>query len=211
MMNWLTQHFEIGRNYLIAQQHREQLNTLIFERLVAPFQIGRKQHLWGELARQLPAIGRRLGWVPNQIQALFLNRTVEEEIADAAGAAERLLRPQQRHLELAIHLLDQLRLSHLAHRPPLSLSEGETKIVWLLTQWVKSADYLVIGDLPANLFAPKVAELTDFILAPSNRRFGPKTIILGYQPDQIDWCRHILARSDWLKLPFTADMGANEP
>ncbi len=208
MINWLTQNFDIGRNYLVAQQHSEQINALLAERLVAPFQIGRKHNLWGELARQLPAIGRRLGWVPNQLPALFLNRTVLEEIADAAAAAEQLIEPMEHHFEQANQLLAKLHLEPLVHRSPLSLSEGETKIVWLLTQWIKSPDFLIIGYLPANLFASKVVELIDFISDFSNRQPGPKTVLLGYQAEQIDWCERLLARSDWHKLDSLPAMEA---
>lgn len=208
MIAWLTQNFDIGGNYLVAQQHSEQLNTLLAEQLVAPFHVGRKHNLWGVLARQLPAIGRRLGWVPNQLPALFLNRTVLEEIADAAAAAEQLIEPMERHFEQASQLLSKLRLERLSFRSPLSLSEGETKIVWLLTQWIKSPDFLVIGHLPTNLFASKVVELIDFISDASNRQPGPKTIILGYQSDQMEWCERLLARSDWHRLDSLPAMEA---
>lgn len=209
MIDWLTRNFDIGNNYIILQQHSEELNTLLADRLVAPFHIGRKHNLWGELAQQLPAIGRRLGWVPNQIPALFLNRTVQEEIADAAAAAEQMLQPMSRHFELASQLLANLGVEQMAYRSPLSLSEGETRIAWFLTQWVKSPDYLIIGYLPANLFAPKVIELVDFILDRTNQPPGPKTIILGYQADQIDWCMKLLARSDWHKLDSLPELGAS--
>jgi len=204
MMAWLTQNFPIGKNYLVAQQHKEQINTLLMEHLVAPFQAGRKHNLWGELAEQLPQIGKRLGWVPTKIPALFLTDTVENEIADAAATAENLLQPSGRHFEIANFLLNRLNLMYLAQRHPLFLSDGETKIVWLLTQWVKQPDYLVIGYLPSSLFASKVNELIKFMLEETSRMPSHPVIILGYQTDQIDWCQQLFSHHDWqvvLNLP----------
>ena len=80
MIEWLNQNFPVGKNYLVCQNDKEQINSLLMERLVAPFQTGRKHNLWGEAAEKLPQIGKRLGWVPNKLPAIFLTETVENEI-----------------------------------------------------------------------------------------------------------------------------------
>ncbi len=201
MMAWLCKNFPAGRNYLVTQNHKEQINSFLMERLVAPFQAGRKHNLWGTEAERLPQIGRELGWVPNQIPATFLTDTVENEIADASAAAENYLQPLQEHLDTARTLLSRLNLIHLAQRHPLFLSEGETKILWFLTQWVKKISYLIIGYLPSTLSMARVNELVNFMLEANNWKDSSPVIILGYEPSQVEWCKKLLSHQDWQVVP----------
>ncbi len=197
MMSWLAENFPAGKNYLVCQNDKEQLNLFVTEHLLTPFQTGRKQNLWGAEAEKLPQIGRKLGWVPNKIPATFLTDTVENEIADAAAAAENCMQALQQHLDSSRNLLHRLNLLHLAQQHPLSLSEGETKMLWFLTQWVKKINYMIIGYLPSSLSATRVNELVNFILEKTNRIDACPVMILGYEANQIEWCKDLLSRLDW--------------
>jgi ABC-type molybdenum transport system ATPase subunit/photorepair protein PhrA len=197
MMAWLGENFPAGKNYLVGQNHKEQINSFLIERMVVPFQSGRKHRLWGIEAERLHQIGRKLGWVPNKIPGTFLSDTVENEIADAAAAAENYMQPLHQHLDIARNLLSRLNLLHLAQSHPLFLSEGETKILWFLTQWVKKMSYLIIGYLPSSLSISKVSELVNFMLEENGRLDSQPVIILGYEPSQIEWCQGLFSHQDW--------------
>ena len=113
MIEWLYQNFPIGKNYLVCQGHKEQINSFIEARLIAPFHAGRKHNLWGEFAARLPQIGKQVGWIPNKMPAIFLTETVEHEIADALAAAEDYLEPHDKHFQTARKLLGQFDFVHL--------------------------------------------------------------------------------------------------
>jgi len=194
MIGWLRNNFPVGHHYLVQQEQKEQINAILTEQLVSPFQSGRKHNLWGAAAKKLPLIGKKLGWVPNKIPATFLNGTVEAEIADAVGAAENYFEPLPRHFQLAQQLLSRFDLSHLAAQNPLFLSEGETKILWFLTQWVKKPEYLVIGYLPAALSTYRITEMVNFII---DQESNSPTLVLGFQPDDAGWYAPLLSHSDW--------------
>ena len=132
MIAWLQQNFPLGKNYLVAQTHREQLNSILMPYLLTQFQSGRKQNLWGEKAMELPTIGRELGWIPNKMPGTFLNETVGLELADAIATTKNNVLPGFHEIQTAHVLLHRIHLSDLAERHPLQLSEGETKILWFL-------------------------------------------------------------------------------
>jgi len=199
MIEWLNQNFPVGKNYLVCQNDKEQINSLLMERLVAPFQTGRKHNLWGEAAEKLPQIGKRLGWVPNKLPAIFLTETVENEIGDALAVSNDYLQPAPEHLEVARELLNRFDLLHLAPRNPLFLSEGETKILWFLTQWVKKPIYLIIGYLPAGLSKQRISDVINFLSGEKQTCDNSPVIILGYQPDQADWCANLFSSNKWQK------------
>lgn len=199
MLEWLNQNFPIGKNYLVCQNDKEQINNFLMKQLVAPFQTGRKHNLWGVAARELPQIGRQLGWVPNKIPAIFLAETVENEIADALAAANDYLHPIAEHLEAARILLNRFDLLHLAQRNPLFLSEGETKIIWFLTQWVKQPTYLIIGYLPAGLSKQRIKDVLNFLGEEKQTNENSPVVIMGYQPNQADWCANLLSSNEWQK------------
>lgn len=201
MIEWLYQNFPVGKNYLVAQNHKEEINSFLMEQLVTPFQTGRKHNLWGEAAEKLSQLGQKLGWVPNQLPAIFLTETVENEIADALAAAERYLQPNQDHFATAKNLLIRLNLLNLKQQNPIFLSEGETKIIWFLTQWVKNPRYLVIGYLPSSLSKQKIEDILNFLQAERITSTHDTVIILGYQPEQIYWCKELFSNNEWLVLP----------
>jgi ABC-type molybdenum transport system ATPase subunit/photorepair protein PhrA len=197
MIAWLHQNFPIGKNYLVCQNHNDQINSFLAERLVAPFQSGRKHNLWGEAAKKLPLIGKQLGWIPNSLPAIFLSETVEQEIADAIATTENLLQPQPRHFDIARNMLSRFNLLNLAQQNPLHLSEGETKILWFLTQWLKKPEYLIIGYLPAGLSKRSIKDVINFLAEEQLSTNNTPTIILGYEPVQIDWCAALFSDQHW--------------
>lgn len=197
MIEWLNQHFLPGRNYLVAQDQKEQINSFISNYLVAPFQAGRKHNLWGKIAEKLPLMGKKLGWVPNKIPAIFLTQTVEQEVADALAATDNSLFPTANHLKISQNLLSRFNLQYLTQKNPLFLSEGETKILWFITQWVKKTNYFIVGYLPSTLSPIRTKELASFLLNNTNSLNTSKTIILGYLRDQTDWCAELISHQQW--------------
>jgi ABC-type molybdenum transport system ATPase subunit/photorepair protein PhrA len=197
MIEWLYQNFPVGKNYLVAQHEKEEINSFLMERLVTPFQTGRKHNLWGKTAEKLSQLGQILGWIPNQLPAIFLTETVENTIADAMAAAERYLQPVPKHFELARALLKRFDLINLALQNPMFLSEGETKIVWFLTQWVKRPIYLIIGHLPSGLSKGRIADIINFLVEENRTSDISPIIILGYHLDQTDWCANLLSNKQW--------------
>lgn len=201
MIEWLGQNFPIGKNYLVCQRDKEQINSFLMERLVAPFQTGRKHNLWGEVAKKLPQIGQQLGWVPNKLPGIFLTEKVENEIADAMAVTNNYLQPVPEHIDKARQLLKRFDLINLASRNPSFLSEGETRIVWLLTQWVKRPIYFIIGYLPPGLSRQRIKDVINFLDEETKNSDDTPAIILGYQPDQSDWCASLFSNEKWQTIP----------
>ena len=197
MIDWFHTYFPVGRNYLVCQNNREQINSNLWERLVFPLQSRHKHNLWGEFAKELPLIAKKIGWVPNKIPATFLCESVEYEIADACAAQENYFQSNDEHLLIARKILKQLKLIELADRNPFFLSEGETKLIWFLTQWVKQPEYLIIGHLPSCLSKSRINNLLDFIDEQKNNLEYHPTIILGYVVHSQDWCASLFNHEKW--------------
>jgi ABC-type molybdenum transport system ATPase subunit/photorepair protein PhrA len=192
MKEWLQKKFPHGYNYFVAQQDAEQINQYMSRRLFLPTYDRSKQSLWGESARNLSAMGSKIGWVPNKLLAAFLAETVEMEIAEACAASEGLLQSKKKHVDYARELLAQLNLLQVAQKNPYTLSEGEVKLLWFITQWVKQPEYLIIGHLPSSLSIRRTHELLDFIWTSINNSKINKTIILGYVVCQKHWFSEFL-------------------
>lgn len=197
MIDWLGKNFPAGRNYLVCQSHSEQINLLISDQLIAPFQKGRKHVLWGSIAEKLPLVGKKLGWVPNKINLVFLAETVELELADAFAAQENIFQPGQSHIDQARDILDQFGLTELRANNPFHLSEGETKLVWFLTQWIKQPKFFVVGYLPTGLSQNRIQLIIDFLIKKIDEKNTIPIIILGYHDSQVEWFKTLLPHSDW--------------
>jgi len=197
MIEWLRQNFPTGINYLVRQDDKEQINSFLMELLVAPFQKGRKHNLWGEVAERLPLIGKKLGWVPNKIPGTFLTDTVEGEIADAVAAADSHLQPLVSHFEKSRNLLQRFKLLYLSQQHPLSLSQGETKLIWFLSQWVKKPEYLIIGHLPSGISSQRIKDMVNFLNRECNSSICYPIIILGFQPGYTEWCNKLISHQEW--------------
>ena len=197
MIESLLNNFPAGKNYLVCQEYSEQINSFLFEKLVSPFQHRHRQNLWGSAAKNLPLLGRNIGWIPNKIPATFLSETVESEIAEACSVQENILQPEKKHFIATRKLLDQFNLTELSGRNPFFLSEGETKMVWFFTQWMKQPDYLIIGYLPSGLSKPRIQNVLDFFVEQEEESTRHPVIILGYIAHQRDWCASLLEQKNW--------------
>jgi len=197
MIEWLRHEFPRPFHYLVALRDTEEINRFLESRLVQPFQQGRKQKLWGREAQDLPIIGRRTGWVPNASVGAFLNETVEMEIADAFAASENYAASASRFLPEARSLLQRFDLSSLSQQNPYFLSEGESKLLWLLTQWAKQPEFLIIGYLPANLSQHRLAQVVDFLFETRAGSTMTPTCVLGFVPDSAEWCLSLNGSRDW--------------
>jgi len=197
MIEWLHKNFPHGSNYLIAQKDTEQINSCMSRQLVLPTYVGRKHSLWGDAAKRLSAIGKEIGWVPNKLPAAFLAESVEMEIADAWAATEGLLQSKKYHVDQTREILAQFNLLKVAQRNPYFLSEGETKLLWFLTQWVKQPEYMIIGHLPSSLSKNRTDEVVNFILKSETNLKSSTTIILGFVVHQKDWFSELLKNSKW--------------
>jgi len=197
MIQWLHENFPNGSNFLIEQNDAEQINTCLSRELVLPSYIGRKQNLWGEAARHLSEIGKKIGWVPNKIVTTFFTDSVEMEIADAYAAREGLLQSNKQHLEQSRKILAHFNFLHFAQRNPYFLSEGESKLLCFLIQWVKQPEYLIIGHLPSSLSKKRTDEVVNFIQELNVNFESRITIILGFVAHQKDWFNVLLNDSKW--------------
>lgn len=201
MLEFLRANFPSSKHYLVPQKDSEEINRFVEEFLVTPFQAGRKHNLWGSTAKALPELGRRIGWVPNATVAPFLNESVEMEIADACAVSENIIQPRAEHRQIANSLLQRFEMESLAQQNPFHLSEGETKLLWLLTQWVKRPEFLIIGYLPSSLSKQRIKQVVDFIKAETkDAEFSP-ICILGFQKSYTEWCAPLLENEEWVELP----------
>ena len=197
MIEWLHDNFPHGSNYLIEQEDAEQINNCMSRQLVLPAYVGRKHGLWGEAAQRLSSIGNIIGWVPNKLLTTFFADSVEMEIADACAAREGLLQSNKYHLDQTQEILAHFNFLHFAQRNPYFLSEGETKLLWFLTQWVKQSEYMIIGHLPSSLSKKRTDDVVNFILKSESNFESSTTIILGFVVHQRDWFTTLLKDSKW--------------
>lgn len=148
----------------------------------------------------MPAIGRRIGWAPNASVGTFLNETVELEIADAIAARDNYATSASGFLPDALVLLQRFDMASLAQQNPFFLSEGETKLLWLLTQWVKQPEFFIIGYLPANLSQHRIAQVVEFLLEANGQSEKAPTCVLGFMPDSTEWRQPLSASGIWKKV-----------
>ena len=204
MIDWLYKNILRGSNYLVEQKDAEQINDYVSKQLIRPFYIGRKQSLWGETADKLSISGKKIGWVPNKLPASFLADTVESEIADAFAAQEGMLQSDKKHCNQAREIMQQLNISHLGQYRPYYLSDGEKKLLWFITQWVKQPEYLIVGHLPSSLSKTRTDELLDFLIQSETESKNNITMVLGYIAQQNSWCSKLQTNEKWKiihKLP----------
>ena len=199
MINWLYKHFPPDKNYLVRQTDNGQINSSLNRCLVELFQSGPKHNIWGKNSEFLSEIGKNIGWVPDKIPATFLSDTAEEEIADVFAQKDGFFKPESKHFMQADEILSQFKIEALAKRNPFFLSEGETKILWLVTQVAKQPKYLIIGNLPLNLSPNRTQIILDYLMNTLlNDELSP-IIILGYQQQHLEWCDSILKNDAWEK------------
>ncbi len=200
MLELLRKNFTGSQHYLISQTDAEEINRFVGKSLLQPFEQRRRQGLWGAAAKKLPEMGRKIGWVPNAMVATFLNGTAELEIADSCAAADNLAQPRAKHLQIARTLMHKFNMNHLANQNPFLLSEGEAKLLWFLTQWVKRPEYLIVGYLPTNLSRRRIERLIEFLLRKTEGTGYCPTLVMGYLNESSQWCAPLLESHVWKKL-----------
>ncbi|MBN1155614.1 hypothetical protein JXB12_11920 [candidate division KSB1 bacterium] len=141
-----------------------------------------KREIWGAKSRVTSLYGQRIGWVPNRFEFIFFSDSVVGEVAESLSHRHNSLKTDEQHFNQAKELIERLRIGHLRDANPAFLSEGETKLLWFLTQYAKSPEFMIIPRLTAGLSVMRVNTLIDFILdsdrldSPSNGR-SPKYVI----------------------------------
>ncbi|MCI0496120.1 hypothetical protein L0Z72_14030 [candidate division KSB1 bacterium] len=201
MLNQLRTHFPEGRHYLVFQRHEDEINSYFEQALYTRFQFLHKNELWSKASEQLPHWGRLIGWVPDHFQLLFLSESVEMEIAEAIALKKNQFTVGLAEIEAANLLLTKLKIAHLAKRNPFFLSQGETKMLWLLCQWAKFPEHLIIGNLPAHLSQQRLPLVFDFLTASDQLAqelgFHGPTIILGCEHSQHECYSPLLEHITW--------------
>ena len=205
MLNFLIKHFPANANYLIVQKTQDEINSFFTEILFNRTQFSHKKDIWGKTSEMLPQWGKQLGWVPDHFALLFLSETVELEIAESLSLKYGKLVANQKDITIARSLLNKLGIPELSSRNPFFLSEGETKLVWLLIQWAKLPQYLIVGNLPTSLSNTRFNIVMDFLINSNEyaQEIGfdeSPVIILGCQNKGENWCQKIISSSDWQLL-----------
>ena len=208
MLNCLKKYFPPNAHYLILQKSQDEINSYFLGALFAGTQFMHKKDLWGKASEKIPQWGKQLGWVPDHFSLVFLSETVELEIAEALALKHSKYTTSKKELSIARSLLNKLGISELKDRNPFFLSEGETKMVWLLSQWAKLPQYLIIGNLPLSLSKNKLDKVLHFLLNSNNiankMGFVGPTIILGCHGEKNNWYHELLSEPTWqLKTTWT--------
>ena len=210
MFAYLSKHFPRSHHYLVEERRQDDIDNFFIEKLFDPFGKGSKHTIWGEQAREFSIIGSRLGWVPDHVPVVFFRETVEHEIADALASKQNRLVGEENEIEQARFLLEQIGISDLSGQNPYFLSQGETKLVWFLSQWAKLPDYLVISYLPAGLSQQRINRLLAFLLNSEKMadflKVSSPTFVLGYLDHDKRWYENLISepnsKSRWIKRNF---------
>jgi len=204
----LERHFPRDGHYLLKQSHPGMIDQWIKGHVYDPFQRIAKHKLWGTEVKDVPMIGRWLGWVPDHFPFMFFSDRVVQEIADCMAVRNERVSGDKEDRMMAMELLSYVGLTDLAPNHPFFLSEGETKVIWLLCQWVKCPEYFIIGHLPSGLSENRLKSCLAFLLdsqSPAHSMgFSSTTFILGYLNDDPEWYGCLMAEKNWkLVKPFT--------
>ena len=202
MLNFLAEHFPPQFNYLVRQQIGGEIDSFFKAALYYRTESVHKKELWGKMSQRIPHWGKQLGWVPDHLPLLFLSETVELEIAEAFCSQYGRLNANEGDLSIARSLLTALKLSELSDRNPYFLSEGETKLVWLLSQWAKQPQYLIASNLPTSLSAHRLKTVIEFLtssekISTTIGNSNPPILILGCLENQNQWFDGLLLNPKW--------------
>ncbi|OQX95286.1 hypothetical protein B6I21_06215 [candidate division KSB1 bacterium 4572_119] len=128
----------------------------------------------------------KIGWVPEELPGIFLNETVEAEVADALAAKNGKAIATDFHFENSREQLLRFELEHLALKNPFYLSKGESRMLWLLTQWIKQPEYFIMGSLNTYLSSKRTGQLISFFEQLNNKSIKNPTVILGIGKGESD-------------------------
>ena len=201
MLNKFKEYFPASSHYIVKQNSADEINSFFLQVLFQNTQSTHKKDIWGKVSQQIPDLGKMFGWVADHFPLLFLSESVVLEIAESICCRNNRLIADKNELEIARYLLNKMGILHLADRNPFFLSEGETKIVWLLCQWAKSPEYLIIGNLQNGLSNNKIDRIVDFLLSSNKIAMETNvinpTIILGCFNERNKCYQKIMSNSDW--------------
>lgn len=215
MLDGLKAHFHRPFHYLVRQQIPQEIDAIIRANLYERSPEGTRKELWGKASQELPVWGRQIGWVPEQFPLFFMSESVELEIAESLAGKHGRVIANKDERKLAHLLLDRFGLLELADRNPFFLSEGESRMVGLLSQWAKFPQFLIIGNLPLNLSPKKLQVALDFLmrsddLARELDYEGP-TIILGYdKSSKRNWYKAVGASLMWQQMDHFPELTKHE-
>jgi len=185
--------------FLVMEDTPYEIDRFLNERLVKPLDQVSRQGLWGPEAQKISETGKWLGWVPSHTPFLFFADTVIQEIANGFAMHLQKAEGGEDERNKAEVLLKKMKFCHLAQRNPYTLSQGESKIIWFLTQWAKKPDYLIVSDFKAGLSDVLLDRLISFIKhhkKESGLQNNITTVILGFGSDEKSWAQN-LENEDW--------------
>lgn len=206
----LKTYFPKGSNYLILSNDLLKVNSYFMNQIYIQTSSIHKKEIWGEKSRLTTQYGKEIGWVPDQFDHIFFADTVRGEIAEALINRNNELIPEEADFLEADNLIAELKIEHLSQSNPFFLSEGETKLLWFISQFAKAPQYMIITNLTAGLSRARVLLVIDFILKSLSigkiGRIMSPTYIIGLSPKDHDFITmlqqighwHILSKIDFL-------------
>lgn len=200
-LDFLTQSFPADKDYVICTDDLEKLNSffidMIYHRTVATH----KKEIWGTKSRMITAYGQSIGWVPDRFDVIFFADSAIGEIAESLVNRQNRLKVCDQHVVEAISFMESLKIGHLRNVNPLFLSEGETKLLWFLSQYVKSPKFLIIPKLTAGLSKMRAINLIEFILHTQRLRHDLKkdspVYIIGLSTSEHDYADYFKQSDRW--------------
>ncbi len=193
--------FSRGFHYLLLQKEGHRITDFFSDTLYKPLLSGHKQTIWGNFSQMLPQIGRKIGWVPDGIPLIFFNQTVLSEIAESCSIYRGTIEATDNDFQIAIELLNTFELSDISSRNPFFLSEGETKIVWFLTQWAKRPEYLFINNLHQSLSHRRSNQFLHFLKESDsfadNLGFRGPSVVLGIAHPETSRYENLISDIKW--------------
>jgi len=172
---------------LVSEKVPQEIDQTLMNILMAPLEQASRHGLWGVEAQRISKTGQWLGWVPSHLPFLFFADTVCKEIANGYASHGQKAEGQREDRRKSESLLHAMALDHLAQRNPYTLSQGESKLIWFLTQWAKQPEYLVISDLKGGLSVKLQDRLLQFIMEQTIKFQLNQTVILGVTDSDKSW------------------------
>lgn len=187
MLNFLEKNFPSNKHYLVKLTRQDQIDSFLLKNFYQKTQIKYNKGSRGEIIQTISIIGKKFGWVSDHIPIRFFGDTVISEIAEAFANSNNRMLPSDDEIKYTRYLLQFLNITYLELKNPFFLSRGETKLIWLLTQWAKAPQFLVIGNLFSYLSIRKSNCVQNFLLNSDSiaQKFelANPTIILGQWGD----------------------------
>jgi len=204
VLSLLEHHFKPASKYLVRLRRHDEIDSVFRHHLYERIESRHRKDLWGADAKRVIDMGRRIGWVSDNIDPVFFANSVVEEIAGSMAAVKNILDFDEVMLTNASHMLETLHLSHLAHQKPYMLSEGESKLVWFLSQYAKCPHFLVISNINIGLSKLRSQILLDFLsrfdLQTHSEKRDNTCFIIGYMKDEFENIQELVSHQEWITV-----------